>query len=191
MMHRLLILSSLALALTGGVALADSGRQGGMSRDHRGGQGPTSDYRPGNSGRDHRQLDNGRSTHGRNDNGWNDNGHSDRGYRSGQGSWNDNGNARPGGHGGGAFDSHDRGRFDGNHGYIGDSYGHDHFGTRRPVIRERYSNYYQRPSLVVEQYGERPGFYWAAGSWQWNGDEWIWQPGHYEADQTYDAWGGY
>ena len=55
----------------------------------------------------------------------------------------------------------------------------------RPVIRERYYNYYRRPSLIVENYNTTPGYYWVAGSWSWNGGEWIWQPGHYQPDPNY------
>lgn len=56
----------------------------------------------------------------------------------------------------------------------------------RPIIRGHYYNYYRRPSLVVESYGAMPGYYWVAGHWDWNGYEWLWQPGHYEPDQSYD-----
>jgi len=56
----------------------------------------------------------------------------------------------------------------------------------RPVIRERYYNYYQRPTLVVENYGPRAGYFWIGGAWGWNGAEWIWSPGHYEPDAAYD-----
>jgi hypothetical protein len=55
----------------------------------------------------------------------------------------------------------------------------------RPIIRERYFNYYRRPALIVENYNAMPGYYWVAGSWSWNGYEWIWQPGHYEPDPNY------
>jgi hypothetical protein len=55
----------------------------------------------------------------------------------------------------------------------------------RPIIRERYFNYYRRPAIVVENYNSMPGYYWVAGSWAWNGAEWIWQPGHYEPDPNY------
>jgi hypothetical protein len=55
----------------------------------------------------------------------------------------------------------------------------------RPVIRERYYNYYRRPSLIVENYDSRPGYYWVAGRWNWDGSEWCWQPGHYQPDPNY------
>jgi hypothetical protein len=55
----------------------------------------------------------------------------------------------------------------------------------RPVIRYRYYNYYQRPALVVENPAPLAGYYWVRGSWQWNGAEWIWQPGHYEPDPNW------
>ena len=52
----------------------------------------------------------------------------------------------------------------------------------RPVIRYRYTNYYQRPAVIVENYNSMPGYYWVAGAWSWNGYEWIWTAGHYEPD---------
>lgn len=55
----------------------------------------------------------------------------------------------------------------------------------RPIIRERYFNYYRRPALIVENYNAMPGYYWVAGGWVWNGYEWIWQPGHYQPDPNY------
>jgi hypothetical protein len=55
----------------------------------------------------------------------------------------------------------------------------------RPVIREHYYNYYRRPTLIVESYGPRAGYYWAHGQWTWDGYEWIWQPGHYQPDPGY------
>lgn len=55
----------------------------------------------------------------------------------------------------------------------------------RPVIRERYYNYYRRPAVIVENYNPMAGYYWVAGGWTWNGYEWIWQPGHYEPDPSY------
>ena len=55
----------------------------------------------------------------------------------------------------------------------------------RPVIRERYYNYYRRPALIVESYNTMPGYYWVAGRWTWDGYEWIWQPGHYQPDPSY------
>lgn len=57
--------------------------------------------------------------------------------------------------------------------------------VHRPVIRERYYDHYRRPSVIVENYGPVAGYYWVAGSWQWNGYEWLWQPGHYEPDPSY------
>jgi hypothetical protein len=68
---------------------------------------------------------------------------------------------------------------------------HHRYGHRRPIyvsrpiIRERYYNYYRRPTLIVENYAPQTGYYWVAGAWAWNGAEWIWQPGHYEPDPSY------
>ena len=69
--------------------------------------------------------------------------------------------------------------------YYGGGYGYG-YGYRhpiyvdRPYIRERYYDYYRRPAVIVENYASMDGYTWVAGAWQWNGYEWIWQPGHYE-----------
>ncbi|MGE3457281.1 MAG: hypothetical protein AB7O24_19365 [Kofleriaceae bacterium] len=70
------------------------------------------------------------------------------------------------------------------------SFGNGRYYTyRRPVIKYRYRNYYQRPAVIVESYDPVPGYIWVQGNWQWNGVEWIWQPGHYEVDATsYDTY---
>ena len=59
--------------------------------------------------------------------------------------------------------------------------------VQRPLIRHRYVNYYERPALIVENYPPMDGYIWVAGAWQWNGYEWIWQPGHYEPDPAYTS----
>jgi len=60
--------------------------------------------------------------------------------------------------------------------------------VQRPAIRYHYYNYYQRPSVIVENYPAMTGYYWVAGQWTWSGYEWIWMPGHYEPDpQYYDS----
>jgi len=56
---------------------------------------------------------------------------------------------------------------------------------QRPVINVRYTNYYQRPALLVENYDPVPGYVWVPGQWTWTGYEWQWQPGHYEVDRSY------
>jgi hypothetical protein len=60
--------------------------------------------------------------------------------------------------------------------------------VQRPVIRYRYYNHYQRPAVIVENYPSMTGYLWVAGQWQWNGYEWIWQPGHYEPDPAYQPY---
>lgn len=55
----------------------------------------------------------------------------------------------------------------------------------RPVIHQRYYNYYRRPAVIVENYNPMAGYYWVPGSWSWNGYEWVWQPGHYQPDPSY------
>jgi hypothetical protein len=54
-----------------------------------------------------------------------------------------------------------------------------------PAIRYHYYNYYQRPSIVVENYPARDGYIWVAGQWSWDGYEWRWTPGHYEPDANW------
>jgi hypothetical protein len=66
--------------------------------------------------------------------------------------------------------------------YGGGGYARRPIYVHRPIIRERYYNYYRRPALIVENYNPIAGYYWVPGSWQWNGYEWSWQPGHYEPD---------
>ena len=53
--------------------------------------------------------------------------------------------------------------------------------VRREVARPeiRYSNRYSRPAPVFERHEVRRGFDWVAGTWTWNGVQWIWIPGHY------------
>jgi hypothetical protein len=55
----------------------------------------------------------------------------------------------------------------------------------RPVIRHRYYDYRYRPSIFVENYDPVPGYIWVAGSWSWNGYEWIWSSGYFAVDQNY------
>jgi hypothetical protein len=57
--------------------------------------------------------------------------------------------------------------------------------VQAPAIRVRYYNYYQRPAVIAENYNTMPGYYWVAGSWSWNGYEWMWTAGHYEPDPNY------
>lgn len=100
-------------------------------------------------------------------------------------------------HGGGSWGRHDSGRVvvreHNNWHRGGDWHGGTYYRSgwrrpiyvNRPIIRERYYNYYQRPAVVVENYNSMEGYYWVAGQWQWTGYEWSWQPGHYEADPNY------
>ena len=54
----------------------------------------------------------------------------------------------------------------------------------RPVIREHYYNYRVRPQVIVENYPAQYGYVWIHGGWNWNGAEWVWTGGHYEADAS-------
>ena len=56
----------------------------------------------------------------------------------------------------------------------------------RPIIRERYYDFRIRPQIIVESYPAQYGYIWVNGSWSWNGHEWIWAGGHYEADPDID-----
>ena len=58
--------------------------------------------------------------------------------------------------------------------------------VQRPVIRYRYYDYAQRPTMVVENYPTKAGYLWVAGQWSWSGYEWTWQQGHYQPDPAYD-----
>jgi hypothetical protein len=74
--------------------------------------------------------------------------------------------------------------------------------VRAPQIRVHYYDYYQQPTVLVENYPARDGYYWVAGQWTWSGYEWMWTAGHYEPvqqqyydqgyyDQNYDNQGYY
>lgn len=56
---------------------------------------------------------------------------------------------------------------------------------QRPVFTTRYRDYYRRPALVVENYEPVTGYLWIQGTWNWDGYEWQWVPGHYEVDSAY------
>jgi hypothetical protein len=77
------------------------------------------------------------------------------------------------------------GYYGGGGGYYGGGYMRRPIYVRGPVIREHYYNYYRRPVIIAESYGPRVGYIWISGQWQWNGYEWMWQPGHYEPDPQY------
>jgi hypothetical protein len=158
-----IILSTLVLALTGGAAMADRGHGGGGGRVSGG------------------HASGGVSVH------------SNGGFRGGAvvhenrgGGWN---------RGGGAVVHENRGGWNRggvvvheNRGWAREGYRHgyrENIWMPRPVIREHYYNYGYRPSLIVEDYGPRDGYIFVRGDWQWNGYEWIWQPGHYEVDPAY------
>lgn len=57
--------------------------------------------------------------------------------------------------------------------------------NNRPYVRERYYDRNRRPTVIVENYGRRPGYYWVQGNYDWDGREWVWYPGHYEPDPAY------
>lgn len=85
---------------------------------------------------------------------------------------------------------HYYGGYGGYGGYRGSYYRPAYYGRRpiyvqAPYIRHHYYDYRYRPELVVESYPPMAGYIWVAGSWQWNGYEWIWQPGHYQPDPNY------
>lgn len=168
-----LILSALVLALTGGAAMADRGHGGGGGR----------------SGGGH--ASGGATVH--NGGGFRGGGVSHGGFRGGEvshGGWNRGGGNRGGGvvvhenRGGGAWRGEARGGWRGDRGYYRGGY-RENIWLPRPMIHEHYYNYGYRPSLIVEDYGPRDGYIFVRGDWQWNGEEWIWMPGHYEVDPAY------
>ncbi|CAN5848572.1 hypothetical protein BH11MYX2_BH11MYX2_14270 [soil metagenome] len=61
----------------------------------------------------------------------------------------------------------------------------------RPEMHYHYRNYSSRPTILVENYDPMPGYIWMAGDWSWNGVEWMWAPGHYEIDASYNDYNGY
>lgn len=57
---------------------------------------------------------------------------------------------------------------------------YEHRRWRESERRYHYRDYYSRPSWVYEESFEvRPGYEWRAGSWIWDGAEWLWTPGSY------------
>jgi hypothetical protein len=163
MMLKLLSFTALALGLSSGVALAD--------RDHRGG-----DHRPVYTEhrsapqvvRDHREYRGGAVIHNGGNGGFN----RTTVVREGRPYYRDHGGSRVVIRGE---------RF---HPYYHNVVRRPIY-VSRPIIRARYYDYYRRPSIIVENYGPRAGYYWVAGQWSWNGYEWLWQPGHYEPDPNY------
>jgi hypothetical protein len=168
---KIITMSALILALSSGAAFADRhghGGGGGGGGWHGGG---------------------GVAVHGGGGGGWHGGGGGGvavREHRGGGGGWG----------GGVAVHSYDRGGYHYNTGYRGGYYGGG-WGVRRPVyvnrpyIRERYFDYRIRPRIIVENYAPMAGYYWVPGEWQWNGYEWLWQPGHYEPDAAYVDGGVY
>jgi hypothetical protein len=159
MMRKLLPLTALTLGLTGGVALADHGRGGDhgdhrVQVEHRAAPGGHVYNNRGPVVRDHREYYGGGRVVVRNEPHYYGGG---RSYYGGGRSY----------YGGGR-------NYYGGHSYARPIY------VSRPVIRERYYNYYRRPALIVENFNPLPGYYWVRGEWTWDGAEWIWQPGHYE-----------
>ena len=160
-MKKLIPLTALALGLTGGVALAD--------RDH-GSRGASVEHRGNwNHGNTVVVRD-----HGGNRGNWNHGNTVVVRDRGGYRNWNGGNRVIVNGHYG--------------HGY---GYARRPIYVARPIIRERYYNYYRRPALIVENYNAQPGYFWVAGAWSWNGAEWIWQPGHYQPDPSYVEQGSY
>lgn len=73
-----------------------------------------------------------------------------------------------------------------NNGYFVGFHGGARIAYTRPVIREHYYDIHVRPAVVVENYPPQSGYIWVRGQWAWDGREWIWQSGHYEADPAYN-----
>jgi hypothetical protein len=176
-MRRIITLSALALALSGGVALADRRGGGGpVVRDH-GDRGPErTDNRNNNNGR----FNNERPQWGGNDRGQRGNERQWRGnYRGDRGNerqWrgNDRNVVRV---------NRERPTFRGNRFYFSGGISRPYV---RPTFNVRYRDYYRRPALVVENYDAVPGYISIQGAWNWTGYEWSWTAGHYDIDPSYD-----
>jgi hypothetical protein len=154
-MRNILTLSALTLALTGGVALADRGGHSTHSGGgHQGGGAVVRDHRGGGGGGHQEHVRFGGDNRG----GYN-HGYSRGEYNRGGGYY----------HGGGYV-----------HGGYNRGWARRPIYINHPVVRYHYYNYYQRPSLIVENYDPMPGYYWVPGAWSWDGGEWIWTYGHYE-----------
>lgn len=70
-----------------------------------------------------------------------------------------------------AFDAH---RFEGMR--------YEHGRYVRETIGARYFDINVRPAPLFEDLGVvQDGYIWVTGNWQWNGAEWIWVAGHYQA----------
>jgi hypothetical protein len=160
-MRRIITLTALALGLTGGVAAADRDRhQSSSVRDHRTSGGHV----------DRGHVDRGYVRPSYNNQRFNNNQRFDRG--GSRVVVNRNVVRRP------IYANRD-GRFSFGGGYQRPLY--------RPSINYHYRTYAQRPALIVENYDAVPGYVWVAGDWSWNGYEWLWTSGHYEADVSYDT----
>ena len=68
-------------------------------------------------------------------------------------------------------------------------------GTMTPgcVVRVRGTAragvvYEQPPAPQVETYGTRVGHVWVRGRWNWNGNRWVWMPGHWERERAGYVW---
>lgn len=77
--------------------------------------------------------------------------------------------------------------------YVNNGRYHFHGGVTRaytrPVIKYRYYDYRYRPQILVENYQPMTGYIWVQGNWQWNGYEWLWVPGYYAPDPSYQSSG--
>ncbi len=183
-----LILSALVVALTGGSALADRHGGGGHGGGHASGGHSSGGHSSSGGWGGH--ASGGVAVHN-NGGSWGG-GHESRGG----GGWH--GESR-GGERRGGWTHENRGTYRGGFragvtvrgGWNEPRYYHTHGYARhniwvnRPVIRTHYYDYGYRPQLYVEDYGAREGYIFVRGEWQWNGYEWIWQPGHYEPDPAY------
>ena len=152
--------SSFALLLSGGLASADRFHGGGarVERGHgRVDEGGRGGWRGGERGE------------------WRGGG--ERGEWRGGGEWRGReGGVSVRGYAGPRYE----GRYEGPR-YEGRRYeGRSWIYARQPIIREHYYDRWHRPEVIVEDYGPMDGYVWVAGSWQWNGVEWLWYPGHYE-----------
>jgi hypothetical protein len=44
------------------------------------------------------------------------------------------------------------------------------------------------PPVRVENMGQKSGFVWVSGRWDWRGGQWVWLDGHWERERANMVW---
>src|SRR5512144_1160514 len=47
------------------------------------------------------------------------------------------------------------------------------------------------PAPKAENVGNKAGFVWISGNWDWNHGQWVWQAGHWEKNRKAKRWRGH